>query len=387
MLSSSEIQQEAERRAGAPDALASDFQPSLDLLVSSLNATGKLSASGVQEVRDEFATWLSNRIQLQQWLDKAPEIADEQIEAPLFLAGLPRSGTTYLQYLFDRDARYRLLRTGETLRPSPPPGAAPDEESARLAAATDYMERRAAKIPDFAALHLSDADGPDECHRLLAQTCGAVGFHNVWDVHEYFDGMIDNIGFDSTYVNYRKQLQALQWRMPSRRWALKYPNHVLIMDRIADIFPGSRFVLTHRDPVQVLASMCKVTRAFRGRYSDEVDPHHIGRQMRHFIRRHIDGIMAFHQSPQSALAVHIDYYRVVNSPDQVLEETYRDLDLTLPANVRTSIADWLAQNPKGKRGANPYALEEFGLRREEIAEEYSDYIRAFDIPSEAEATV
>jgi hypothetical protein len=46
-----------------------------------------------------------------KWVGDHPETAEEPINAPVFLTRLPRSGTTFFQYLFDNGPRFRLIRS------------------------------------------------------------------------------------------------------------------------------------------------------------------------------------------------------------------------------------------------------------------------------------
>lgn len=384
MLDAAEIAEEAQTRTAISDPEAV-FRTNLEHLVAALNSDATLSALGEASARKGLVDRSADRLEGLKWLGNFPDIASEVIADPVFLTGLPRSGTTYFQYLFDRDRRFRLIRTWESIAPSPPPGY--DPASIHLRKAEEEERRRQAvpkKIEGFEALHLLDLDGPDECHVFLEQTCSAAGFQNLYDVPSYFDYLTGALDFKATYRAHKRQLQLLQWRMPQPRWAVKYPNHVLAMDAIAAIHPTARFVMTHRDPVQTLASIAKMSLTLRGIRYDVVDPHRVGRQMLDFVRRHIDRIMAFCQSDDGARVTHVDYYRVVDDPACVMAEVHAALGIDTPQDVREAVADWRNRNPKGARGSNPYALEQFGLNPDEVAERFNDYMRYFDIPREQE---
>ncbi|MGB8364692.1 MAG: sulfotransferase family protein [Rhizomicrobium sp.] len=383
MLNAAEIIAEAETRAGVPDS-EPVFRPNLDQLVASLNSDNELSALGESSVCKGLVDRTVHRLEGLKWRRDHPEIADEAIAEPVFLTGLPRSGTTYFQYLFDKDPRFRLIRTWESITPSPPPGY--DPESVRRRKAEEEQRRREAvpkKIEGFEALHLLDLDGPDECHVFLEQTYAAAGYQNLYDVPTYFDYMMKSLDFAATYEVHKRQLQLLQWRMKQPRWAVKYPNHVLAMDKIVAVHPTARFVMTHRDPVQTLASISKMTLTLRGtRYEQPIDPNRVGRQMLDFVQRHIDRIMAFCTSSGSDRMTHVDYYRIVDNPAACMAEVHSGLGIDTPDEVREAVADWRRRNPKGARGANPYALEQFGLDADAVAGQFQDYMRHFDIPRE-----
>ena len=374
-----------ETRVGIADTDGPALHRNLDRLVASINESAGLSGAGEESVRNALIARTTDRLEGLKWLRDHPEIAGERIEAPIFLTGLPRSGTTFFQYLFDRDPRFRLIRTWEAITPSPPPGT--DPASVERRKAEEEERRRATRPPvkGFEAMHLVDRDGPEECHAFLEQAYGAAGFLNLLDVPDYIDFLSDGLDMAAAYRIHKRQLQLLQWRMPQPRWALKYPAHVMAMDAIIDVHPDARFVMTHRDPVQTLASLCKLTVMLRGtRTAAPVDPRRVGRQMLAFIRSHLDGIMAFADGPNAERVVHVDYYRLLDDPAIAMERVHRGLGIDSPPSVRAAAADWQQNNPKGARGANPYRLGDFGLEEAEALEAFGNYMARFAIPREAE---
>jgi hypothetical protein len=384
VLAAEEIVAEAEAKAGWKDS-ETHLHPNLEALLASLNNDGKLSEVGEAAARRAMVARTADRLEGLKWLREYPEIAEERIIKPVILTGLPRSGTTYLQYLFDRDRRFRLIRTWESLTPSPPPGFDAASVALRKAAEAESRRQIRPEVKGFDALHLIDEGGSDECHAFLEQSYSAAGFHNLYDVPSYFNFLIDKLELSTAYRVHKRQLQLLQWKSPQPRWAVKYPNHVIAMDAIDSVYPEARFVMTHRDPVQLLASISKMTLALRSaRYDPPIDPHRIGCQMRDFIRRHIDRIMAYNTSQQGERVVHVDYYGLVADPAKVMGDVHARLGIDSPEDVRKVIASWRRENPKNARGANDYALEQFGLNADEMAELFSDYARCFDIPSERE---
>ncbi|MET0180929.1 MAG: sulfotransferase [Novosphingobium sp.] len=383
-LTAAEIIAEAEKQVGFRDS-ETHLHRNLEVLVSSLDQDGRLSKTGRDSVRRSLVSRSADRIDGLKWLSRHPEIAAEPIEAPIFLTGLPRSGTTYLQYLFDRDRRFRLIRTWEAMMPSPPPATDPESVAQRKAKEGEIRSRMRPEVPGFAALHLHDEGGSEECHPLLEQAYAAAGFLNLYDVPTYFDVLMDEVDMDAAYRVHKRQLQLLQWQSAPKRWAVKYPNHVIAMSAIERVYPDARFVLTHRDPVQVLGSICKMTLSLRSvRYEPPVDRERVGQQMARFIRRHIDRIMAYCASPAGERVVHLDYYRLLADPTPHIEHAHRELGLDTPDDVREAIGQWRRDNPKNARGTNEYALEQFGLQEGEMRELFSDYATCFDVPTESE---
>ncbi len=376
---------EAEQLAGFADSERAAFGGNLAALVDAINREARLNETGHAIARDMITGLLTHRISGLKWVEQHPEILAERIDQPVFLTGLPRSGTTYFQYLFDRDTRFRLIRTWEANEPSPPPGADPDSVGDRIAAQIERNRALHELVEGFEAMHLTDPTGSEECHMFLSQTFAAAGFQNIMHVPSYFDHLIEAIDKTATYRVHKRQLQLLQWKSEPKRWALKYPNHVIAMENVMEVYPDARFVMTHRDPVQVLASICKLTQALRDpRMEGGSDPKVVGAQMYEFIARHIEGIMRFTGGPDAGTVVHVDYYRLVDDPMAEMERAHAGLGIDTPDAMRESVTQWRRENPKGKRGGNPYALADYGLDGDEVAERFSDYMRRFDIPREAE---
>jgi hypothetical protein len=383
VLNAESIIAEAEAKAGIPDTEPT-VKGNLARLVQSLNQGGGFSPQGEAITRNQFLIETVNRIEGLRWVRDYPEIEDEPITAPVFLMGLPRSGTTYFQYLFDRDERFRLIRTWQSTMPNPPPGFDPASVATRRAA---WGESRKAHptFEGFDALHLYDEDGSDECHAFLQQSYGAVGLQNVFRVPDFFDYIMDHVDLVETYRIHKRQLQLLQWKLERKPWALKYPNHIIAMNEILQVYPDARFVMTHRDPVQVVGSIAKMTFNLRGvRTVEKPNPHEVGQHMLHFIQRHIDRIMEFDRGPNGGRVVHVDYYSLVADPVKEMRRIHEGIGIDTPDVVAREVGDWRAANPKNARGRNDYTIEQWGLDGRAVAEQFGDYIRRFTIPSEAD---
>lgn len=385
MLKYEDIVSQAEQSVGLADTDPQSIQNNLACLIDSLNTDERLPETAETQIRDSLVMRVAERLQAQKWMAEYPEIANEVIQEPVFLCGLPRSGTTYFQYLFDCDDRFRLIRTWEAVSPFPPPGLDPASVEQRKAEEQARREKLRPKVKNFDAMHLVDADGPEECHAFMEQSHSAVGFHNLFNVPGYFGYLKQTLDFDAAYQLHRRQLQLLQWRSPERRWAVKYPGHVLAMDSICRVYPDARFVLTHRDPVQTLASLCKLTLALRSaRYERAFDPLVVGQQMLDFVQFHIDRILSFVSDAQASRAIHVDYYRLVRDPVAEMKRVHSALGIETPAHSATAMQQWFDNNPKGARGVHVYSLSEFGLCEDAVAEQFSTYMQHFAIPREAD---
>jgi hypothetical protein len=362
------------------------FAENFEHFLQSLNTEGVLTPEGQAITGAEILALLRNRLEIAACLAANPAIRAEPISSPIFLMGLPRSGTTFLQNLFNHDPQLRTPSTWETLTPCPPPGAEPASVPPRIAAASRHLNQWRENVENFDATHLIDVTGPDECALLLSIAFAQVGFQNYLRVPGFFDWLLDEGDLAPAYAFHKTILQILQYRTSPRRWVLKYPNHMLAMTQIRALHPDAVFVVTHRDPVQTLASICALTESYRGGRYPTQDRAGIGAEMLHFVQRHIARMLDARATPGFCSGIiDIDYYRLIADPQATVAGIYARVGLEMPASVRTELANWIAANPKGKRGKHDYRLTDYGLDFFSVNAGFAPYRSRFAIPMEHEA--
>jgi hypothetical protein len=235
------------------------------------------------------------------------------------------------------------------------------------------------------AFHLTDVDGPQECLAILDQTFVNPGLLWPMSGEGYLKYLLHEADLPAAYAYHARVLKLLQWGAPSQRWTLKWPCHLLALDAIAEVYPDVTFVVTHRDPVQALASNCSLAHMLRSGTDPNYDPHVIGRDMLALVREHVDRLVAFdiqQSQAASSLLVHVDYYQLVESPEAVMPHAFEAVGLEWTSVVEDRIRRWRVENPKGKRGTHSYTLDDYGLDRDMVTEVFSAYVDRFNIPSE-----
>lgn len=379
------LKQQAAEAFGLASFGDDPFAENFSAFVEALNRDGVLSAAGRDLTEAEIQRLLRNRLEIRACLGGRPAILDEAIERPIFLMGLPRSGTTFLQNLFDHDGRLRLLRTWETLRPCPPPAVDPASVAPRIATGSAFLNRWREDVAGFDATHLIDVTGPDECALLLNIAFAEAGFQNYLKVPGYFDWLLDSGDLTRAYRFHRTVLQLLQFRAPPRRWVLKFPNHMLAMAEIRAVYPDAVFIATHRDPARTLASLCALTEKYRSARYDDCDRHALGREMLHFVGRHLDRFLRVRNGPGgNDRVIDVDYYRLVADPVAVVGEIYDRAGMDMSAPVQGELAAWTEANPKGKRGVHAYSLADYGLDFDAVNAVFAPYRRRFRVGLEVD---
>jgi hypothetical protein len=380
------VVQRAQALTDVRDPDPTHFADNLAAVVECMNGEAELTDAGVEMAVGMLAVALRNRMEVDAFVADEPAIEGTSIDRPIFLTGLPRSGTTYFQYLFDLEPDLRMMRTWEGERPAPPPAL--DAESARRRRETSLENaRRMRELTGgrIDAFHLTDVDGPQECLAILDQTFVNPGLLWPMSGERYLKYLLHGADLRAAYEYHARVLKLLQWSAPPRRWTLKWPCHLLALDAIAEVYPDATFVVTHRDPVQALASNCSLAHMLRTGTDPDYDPQIIGRDMLNLVREHVDRLVAFDiaqaQTGRSSL-VHVDYYRLVDSPETVMPDAFEAVGLEWTPVVEERIRTWRAENPKGKRGTHEYDLDDYGLDRDMVAEAFSYYVDRFDIRSE-----
>lgn len=383
----SDVLAQAGAMTSVEDPRPDHFADNLAVVLRCMHEEAALTPEGLAASVGQLAGAARNRIEVDRYLAEHPEVRDGAIDAPIFMTGLPRSGTTYFQYLFDQNPALRMLRTWEGDHPVPPPAVDPDSARERRALSEETRARiREATGGKLDGVHLSDVDGPQECLAILDQTFINPGLLWTTSMAGYLRYLREDADLRAAYEHHADVLRLLQHKAPPRRWALKWPCHLLALDAIVAVHPGARFVVTHRDPVQALASNCSLARLLRTGQSPHAAPERIGQDMLDLVRSHIDGLVAFDQAQEAAghsPFVHVDYYRLVEEPERVMPDVFAAVDLEWTGDVEDAIHRWRAENPKGRRGTHEYSLEEYGLDRDVVAAAFATYTERFAIPSEA----
>lgn len=374
----------ARARTGLSDWGGDSFRQPLRLLIDSLQREAHLNFLGRIAARRWITQMLVNRLEIQEALRRHPEIAQEPIRRPIFILGLPRTGTTLLHQLFLQDPANRVLRFWEGQAPAFQPTQRRVDPDPRLRQAERELKSLHYLAPHFAAIHPLEADGPQECTTLLANAFLSLQFEFTYDVPSY-SAWLEQQDLHGAYRYYVDQLRLLQWRQPAPRWVLKSPAHLFGLDALLAAFPDARVVQTHRDPLRVLASCCSLAAVLRGVTSDRVDPRQIGRQFSAKWASGLSRALATRSSAGEDRFCDVHFRDLVADPVAVVRRIYERFGLRLDTGVEERLHHWLADNPSDKRGVHRYSLAQFDLDATVEARRYAAYRERFSIRDEEQA--
>lgn len=351
----------------------------LERLLAAYESEARFTPRGKQMAFDDLVTYMAIRMKVEGWLNDHPELLQRPVEKPMFVFGLPRTGTTLAINLLHADPARRSFLRWEAYDPVPPPR--PEELSAgpRYQAMQDRTSMALEHMPQIAAIHMEYADSPTECQFLMTPSFCAQVFEAQADIPSYRQWFLHEADYLPAFRFHKRWLQLLQAHTGGR-WTLKNPWHPLFLDALTEVYPDARLVMTHRDPAEVVGSICSLIKHVRAIYSDHLDLEGIGESFIDTFRIMIERADAY-RAKHGGDAIHdVQYADVMRDPLGEVEKIYARFDEPFTAEARAAMESYLAENPKGKHGKHAYSLEEYGLTRQGVRDRFSDYIERYSIP-------
>jgi hypothetical protein len=362
------------RQTGLDDFGDETFREPLSRLLDSCQNEARLNTFGKCALTQDTLQLLINRLHIQRDRGQWPRIAEEAIIAPLFITGLPRTGTTLLHGLLAQDHDlYYAPATWEVMFPSPPPSLGENKRIKRA-------ERRLAGFdwlaPEFRKIHPVSAHLPQECIAIMSHTFMSDQFPAMYDIPAYL-AWLQHQDMRPVYQYHRQFLQHLQYGRPARRFVLKAPVHMLAIEALFAIYPDALVVQTHREPLEILPSAASLTMVLRSTFSDFVDPAAIGSEMTKFWGDAMERFLDARKGLRAEAFIDVDYPDLIGDPIGVVRRLYSKLGDDLSSEVELRMRAFLEAYPRAKHGQHSYTLATFGMDPEKISKCFSSYCTRF----------
>lgn len=368
---------EARRATGFDDFGDESFRTPMEHLCAALGGEAGLNEVGTATQRQRVLDILITRLRVEDWFARHPEIAEEEIGAPLVICGLPRTGTTMLHRVIAEDPGFDSAKWYEVRYPAPFEGWTPDGPDARLDAAKEEVRMTLEMAPELMAIHPFDAESPDEEIMLLEQSffsrtpesyCHLPAFSAWLDAQDQLPG----------YRYLVRLLQFLQWqhRQQGRirdRWVLKSPHHLGFLPELFTVFPGATVIQTHRDPVDSIPSICSMCFFLETMGSDAPDAKATGSHWSAGWATYLNRAMAYREEHGSERFLDIDFLDSVRDPVGTVRHIYAQLGRELTPIAEGQMRQWTEDNAREKRAAHSYTLEQFGFTEESLRRDFAAY--------------
>lgn len=370
----------ARRKTGLVQFGDESFRPALRILLQALEQEARLHPVGRFILRTRLVDMLGVRLGVEDLLSRHPEILQQEIRAPIVIAGLQRTGTTMLHRLLAADPDTRALLSWEAINPVPDPKQQSGKPDRRIKAAVLAEKALAYLSPEFFAIHPVEATAPEEDILLMDFSFMSTVAEAMVRVPTYA-AWLKQQDMTPVYRYVKVLLQLLQWQRPGKRWVLKTPAHLAHLDVVLAVFPDAKIIQTHRDPAKTAGSFSSMVAHGYGVFSDEVDTHEVAG---HWHRNNADMVKAAMRvracSPASFLDV--SYYDLLQDPMAPVRRIYEFAGLALTPQALAAMDDSRKRNVQNRHGVHRYRLEDFGLSKAQIHRDYAAYREHFQIPEE-----
>jgi len=335
-----------------------NFMSGFELLVQSLTEEAKLNTIGKLSAATYLHQLLCNRLLIEENRKNLSAIAKQNIKRPIFITGLPRSGTTFLHALLAEDPNTRTPITWEVMYPSPPPentSLTEDKRIERCASDLKWLDRIA---PKFNSIHAVKAHLPQECIAITTHDFASIQFHTTYNVPSY-QAWLENHDMEPAYRYHKRFLQHLQVHNKGERWLLKAPGHLFDLAALMQVYPDALIIQTHRDPLKVVASISSHANVIRAAFSDALDPHGIAQDWQRYWQQALSRTLDYRDSNPNQPISDVYYADLVADPISVVKKLYKELKIEYSAEFEMALKQYCNKNPQSK---HRYTLQEFGIR-------------------------
>lgn len=353
------------------------FRAGLKSLCEMLPGQAGLNEKGVRSAHKRIIRLLETRLRVEAAFTKHPEIHDRKVRRPVFLTGLPRTGTSAAFNLLAADPAARPLLLWEGTFPEPFEGLEAGAPDPRHMAMREHFASIREKNPEFTKIHFADADTPEECVIPMALTFENVHM-GIEVLIEPYASFFRNLDLRPQYVYYRELLKMLDWQRPGERWLLKSPAHLWGLDALVEVFSDCGIVITHRDPLEAVASYCSMMETLAQSQGYSPQPN-FGETVLDFCATSLERGYAVRDQSDPARFIDIRFSDFIADSMQVVRDIYDHFELPLTPEAKRAIEGYLRDHPRDKHGVHEYDLGQYGLRAEDVTDRLGWYIDRFEL--------
>jgi Sulfotransferase family len=366
MATVNEILEAAVAQTGLDDFGDDSFREGLEILLASLRDEARLNDRGDAFIHQRIVGYLGQRLRVEDWYRRHPDIDEVPIDAPLIGLGLPRTGSTALSLLLAQDPDVRYLRRWESSQPCPPPSTVQGADP-RIPADDGEMVGTRRHVP-------GDIHGPMECHELMALDVKSHIFQSFAQIPSYSAWLVEKADLTSTYAYQRRVMKLLQWGEPTRPWRLKCPSHVLWLDHLDRVFPDAKFVMTHRDPTDVILSVADLYADIIGTFTDHIDRPYIGRLNVEHWSSGMDRTLQFRAGSADARFYDIDFRAMQADPIGEVKGLYAWLGEPVGDEFELRMQSWWTQAAAEREPSTHADPAQFAIDLDELRPRFAQYV-------------
>ena len=375
----------AARRTGLSEVESDSWRAGLAVMLDDLNTSSAFTPFGRNRILDDATNALSRRLQVHDYIQAHPEVLDRPVERPLIVLGMPRTGTTVISYLLDRDPTRRSLLHWQCVHPIPPASTEALRTDPRCLALLAEQSKILEMVTQakVALPHWEDADGPTEDMFIHNQDFKGLSWDSFLSTPRYAEWLFEEAHMVSTYEYQKRYLQVLQSTAPGT-WSLKMPSHSVHIEALLTVFPDARLVWAHRDPYKATGSLANLWKLPKGmtHHPEAIDLPAMGRDAMWQMRYHVERPLRARERIGDERFFHMYYHEMMRDPLDVMRRLYEWAGDPLTSETEARMRDWLTGHPQDRFALNSYSLDEYGLTVQQLEPVFAEYLETFDVELE-----
>jgi hypothetical protein len=347
------------------------YREALGVLLDSYARDADLTEFGSKMQRFFVRNALVARLVSQAAFDRYPQHTDVAIERPIFVTGLPRTGTTAIHRLLAADPRHQGLELWLAEFPQPRPPRETWPQNPVFAELDARFKKAHEENPDYTGLHYMTADEVEECWQLLRQSLHSVSYETLAHIPTYSRWLAGR-DWTKSYARHRKNLQLIGLDEPEKRWVLKNPSHLFALDALMATYPDALVVQCHRPAETIMASMCSLAQHTTAGWSNSFSGDVIGADAIETWSRGLRLFTAERAKHDAAQFYDMDYHALIKDPVGAVEDVYRHFGIEMTDAARAAMTATHDESRQGPRAPkHTYALADYGLTEDRVRGEFS----------------
>ncbi|MBJ8348159.1 sulfotransferase [Antrihabitans sp. YC2-6] len=368
-----DIHESASKITGLTDFGDKAYLEGFGVLLDSYQRDADLTPLGRKVARAFMRGALVARSLSEAGFQQHPQHADAKIERPIFVTGLPRTGTTALHRLLTADPAHQGLEMWLTEFPQPRPPVDTWSSNPVYQRLDEAFSRHHIENPEFMGVHFMSASEVEECWQLLRQSSKSISYECLAYLPTYSEWLAQQEWTDA-YARHRRNLGLIGCNDQDRRWVLKNPSHLFALDALLEVYPDALIIQTHRAPRTAMASACSLAAHATAGWSEKFTGEVIGRTQLDLWSRGLDLFESSRGRHDPAQFIDIDYRDFIKNPLATVSGIYDHFGLPLTAAAETAMASMHAESRSGgRKPAHNYTLADFGLTDAEVDERFGNY--------------
>ncbi len=355
------------------------FMAYLDKFIECLGLEARLSEAGFFGAQAMINSALSNRLRHIELVKQNPEIKQEKVNVSTIVVGLPRTGSTMMHRMLAAADGMTAVKWYEAQNYTLLPNEQRGDPTPRLEAAQMIMDHMLAAIPEIMSLHPMSLDQPDEEVIILGQLFSSTMLESSYYIPSYAAWLMHQ-DRQKPYEDLYEILQSFQWQDPARKganWVLKTPGHLMALEAVLKVYPDAKIVMTHRDPVDTVASYCSMMETLYRMGSVSITPKMIGAFWLERLHEWTKIFMQTRLNADAARFIDVKYTDLLEAPIAVGEKVLASAGIEITAAITNGMGDWIEGNKREARAPHQYDMSDFNLTKTQIEDKFSAYRQAY----------